>query len=174
MTKNKSKKNKKIYLLCIIPILLIITLTIIYNSIDYYKIVDRTNKVKKTKGTDDYSVVGWVKVQGTNIDYPVIYVKTEYFDFDNVDMDFTWKNTNSDTINRRTVILGHNIRNVSSKPLINEKSFNEFENLPSFLYYDFVKENKYIEFSTSKENYLFKLTQFVIPNIYNHKKVLLN
>ena len=37
------------------------------------------------------------------------------------------------------------------------KSFNNFENLPSFLYYDFAKDNKYIQYSDEKNNYLYKI-----------------
>ena len=176
----KLNKNK---IIAVIAIIFLICLFFFIRSMgSYYSVSDRVSKVKNNSNKNsDYNVVGWVKVQGTNIDYPVIYTVNPNFDFDNVQMDFTWKIVNSKSLNIRTVILGHNVRNVSSKPLINEKTFNNFENLPSFLYYDFVKENKYIQYSDSNNNYLFKIyavymikSEDVVNKEYMTKKQVLN
>ena len=54
---------------------------IVNNIIDYtnmfkssYKVSDRTLKVRE-KSSEGYPVMGWVRVQGTNIDYPVLYAQ---------------------------------------------------------------------------------------------------
>lgn len=154
----KKEKNKKIYIVIGVIIASILLLSVIFflKFGKYYSVSDRTGKIKEKS---DYPVIGWVRVQGTNIDYPVIYANEEGLDIYNIDVDYSfgWRNISTNKLNNRTVVLGHNIRNVSSEPLINQKEFNNFENLPSFLYYDFVKENKYIQYSVGNENYLFKI-----------------
>ena len=145
------KKKKKqvlvaaILLIALLIIGLIISFTNMFKS--SYKVSDRTLKVRE-KSSEGYPVMGWVRVQGTNIDYPVLYAQDSNYSLNDVDISFAWTNSSSTTLNDRVILHGHNIRNVSSKPLLNEKEFNDFEHLPSFLYYSFVKHNK---------NYLYKL-----------------
>lgn len=156
MKKKKQNKNKIIVIGVSITLVTLLSIILITKFGKYYSVSDRTANIKKEK---DYPVIGWVRVQGTNIDYPVIYGNSEDIDIYNVDIDYSfgWRNVSTDKLNNRTVVLGHNIRNVSSQPLKNEKTFNNFENLPSFLYYDFVKDNKYIQYSVGNKNYLFKI-----------------
>lgn len=153
----KSKKNKYYKIIGVaIAIIALLLLVFIFKFGKYYSISDRTQKMKEKS---DYPVIGWIRVQGTNIDYPVLYANQEGLDIYDIDVDYSfgWRNVSTDKLNSRTLILGHNIRNVSSQPLLNEKTFNNFENLPSFLYYDFVKDNKYIQYTVGNENYLFKI-----------------
>ena len=69
------KKKKKqvlvaaILLIALLIIGLIISFTNMFKS--SYKVSDRTLKVRE-KSSEGYPVMGWVRVQGTNIDYPVI------------------------------------------------------------------------------------------------------
>lgn len=153
-----NKKTIKILMIIIISILLVAILIsiILKKVIPIYSISDRTQTLAKKQKEDD-TVFGWLRVQGTNIDYPVVYSQTDKFINEEYDYDYLWTNSMSTTLNSRVLIWGHNIRNVSSKPLINEKKFNYFENLPSFLYYDFVKENKYIQYTINGENHLYKI-----------------
>ena len=76
--KKKKTKSKKIVL--ILLILLGLFILIIVNSREYYKIEDRTKNVKKEKekDVDMIKTVGWVKVQGTNIDAPIIYYSPRF------------------------------------------------------------------------------------------------
>ena len=154
------KKNKAVKIVIILLLFAIVGFVIWYKFSEHYSISDRSEKIKKEAAKGEYPVIGWVRVQGTNIDYPVIYALDGTVDIDNIDPEysFAWKNYyDLDKLNRK-VLLGHNIRNVSSHPLINEKTFNNFENLPSFLYYDFVKDNKYIQYTDEKgNNYLYKI-----------------
>ncbi len=152
-------KKKVTKLIIAITLIFIGALLMYFIFSKHYNISDRTEKLKKEAVKTGNPVIGWIRVQGTNIDYPVMYEKAEGFDINNVDIDygFAWKNYYDEKDTNRVVLLGHNIRNVSSHPLINQKEFNNFENLPSFLYYDFVKDNKYIQYSDDKHNYLYKI-----------------
>ena len=154
---NEKKSSKYIGLISLILFLVvIIVVTIIIKMTPAYNISDRTQNVAKKQQVDD-TVVAWIRTQGTNIDYPVIYSYTEKFENEEYNYSYAWTNSTSTKLNERTLIWGHNIRNVSSSPLINQKEFNNFENLPSYLYYDFVKENKYIQYTIDGKNYLFKI-----------------
>ena len=154
----KKKDNKKTFPIIIALIfLIIITIVLIYiKVVPLYSVSDRVQALEKKQREDD-TVLGWLKVQGTNIDYPVVYSETEKFENEEYDYDYLWTNSDSEKLNSRVIIWGHNIRNVSPHPLINEKTFNYFENLPSFLYYDFVKDNKYIQYTIDGKNYLYKI-----------------
>lgn len=158
--KNKAMVRKKqiivIFLILFLILLFLFSFTVVKRIRNYYSVSDRTTNIKKTS-SESYPVVGWLRVQGTNIDYPVLDYNSENYDSNSIDIDFAWTNNISSKLNQRTVIFGHNIRNVSNKPLINEKTFNNFENLPSFLYYDFVKKNKYIQYTINNKNYLYKI-----------------
>lgn len=161
--KKKSKKWRKsvisvIVLSVIIIILLFTTIVILLNQKEVYKIESRTNNViEYQKENKEYNVDGWVRVQGTNIDYPVILADTWKVNLNNIVGDFTWRLENSDNLMQRTVILGHNIRNVSSNPLIANKNHSRFEQLMSFIYYDFAKQNQYIQYTKDGKDYLFKI-----------------
>ena len=44
-------------------------------------------------------------------------------------------------------IVSHNIRNVSRKPIVGDDTMTGFEQLMSFIYLDFIKENQYIAYT---------------------------
>lgn len=160
MKKKKKKKIKNVKLLATFSLLLVLILTflglLIYNYVTpHYVLVDRTTDIKNAV-KKDYQVMAWLKVQGTNIDYPVMQNQT-INELDSFEGGYVWTNSYSEVLNSRVVVFGHNIRNVSSKPLINKKEFNDFENLPSFLNYDFVKKNKYVQYTINNHNYLYKI-----------------
>ena len=140
--------------------LLLVVLLLILSSVviiikPYYKVEDRTDKVKNYKGVSGEKALGWLRVQGTNIDFPIVY----YYDTDVTDPtnDLGWSFSNKKTLQEKTTIFSHNILNVSSKPLIADKNHKRFEQLLSFIYTDFLKKNKYIEYTTNGKNYLFKI-----------------
>ncbi len=171
MKKNKIKRKKLIWVnigttILVIAIvgLLIYGMTSLVSGIKpFYEIKERTNKINNYNKThEETNAVGWIRVQGTNIDYPVIYASSSV-DVSKITEDFTWVLDNVDELTNYTYILGHNIRNVSSNPLITDKSHTRFEQLPSFLYLDFAEKNKYIQYSIDGKDYLFKIfsTSFV-------------
>lgn len=108
------------------------------------------------KDSNTPTPLGWLRVQGTNIDFPIMY----YYDVDDVtdiSYDLGWNNYDDKKLGSRTVIYSHNVLNVSSKPLIGDKNHKRFEQLMAYIYYDFVKKNKYIEYTIDGKNYLFKI-----------------
>ena len=78
----KKRKNKRLIyttvlttlLLVAIAILLVFGLIRLISSIKpFYETKERTEKIKTYNKThENTKAVGWVRVQGTNIDYPVI------------------------------------------------------------------------------------------------------
>ena len=88
--KNLSKTIKKASLTTIASACLIIGLMIIFavsflvsKRQDYYKIEPRTSNIDTTKNTDigEYDTVGWLRVQGTNIDCPIVFSEKENAEF---------------------------------------------------------------------------------------------
>ena len=74
--KRKRQKKKIRYLLYFIPLVLIGLF--IYYKFEYKKVdflEDRVSQLEKAqkKDTDTKSTIGWLRVQGTNIDMPVVY-----------------------------------------------------------------------------------------------------
>ncbi len=157
---NNSKKKLKVFslILCIIVIIILSFFTIkniLYPKIFTSGIKSVNNTVNKKKFDTD--VVGWLKVQGTNINYPVIYNSDDYsVDSFNLD-DFLWTNKNSKKLENRMFVIGHNILNSSSQPLITDKNHTRFEQLLSFVYYDFAKDNEYVQFTIDGRDYVYKI-----------------
>lgn len=161
--KKKKKKDNAIIVIgttIVLLILIIGPLYLISNNTTKnkeYKIEPRTENFQTYKEkTPQYDVDSWLRVQGTNIDYPIIYDNGKNNLNEIVD-DFLWKLEKTDEIIDRTVILGHNIRNVSSTPLITESTHTRFEQLMSFIYYDFAKENQYIQYTMNGKDYLYQI-----------------
>ncbi len=140
----------------IIIVAAIITIGVSYGIIislgkPYYEVETRVEKVKEEES------IGWVRVQGTNIDYPVISSYRENID-EKVD-DFAWINTlePEGEIFDRVLLYGHNLLNLSSTPKIADSNHTRFEQLMSFAYHDFAEENQYIQYSDSEQDYLFEI-----------------
>lgn len=155
MKKDDVIKKNSWRMLIIVVLLILSSVLIIKGQYPYYKIEDKTKALKSFKGVEDEKALGWLRVQGTNIDFPIVY----YYDTDVTDStnELGWTYSNSNKLEEKTTIFSHNILNVSSRPLITDKNHKRFEQLMSFIYTDFVKKNKYIEYTTDNNNYLFKI-----------------
>lgn len=156
--KRKSKRNRRrIFIAASIVLVLIIGIVGFLasrNKNAYYQIDSRVNNVESMH--QEYEeVIGWLKVQGTNIDYPIIDFSTA--SIDNLEYDFVWKGDGTTELTDKDTIIGHNILNVSKDPLITNPNHVRFEQLMSFLYYDFAKENEYIQYTIGGEDYLYKI-----------------
>ena len=154
--KNKKKYTK--YTICVIicSILLLIALGFLFYrwTRPFYKIEPRVDAVKKKDKEVKKDVTGWVRVQGTDIDYPIIYSAGEQV---KGDYSFSWSNQKESFVAERKVLLGHNILNLSSTPMTTNKKFSGFEELLSFLYPEFIKNNKYIQYTVDGEDYVYKI-----------------
>ena len=131
-----------IILLCFIILVSFINKDSKKSEVFNYKFDSRVEKLKEinTNGINKY---GWLQVQGTNVD-AVIVSPAFYGDFD---FNYGWISGNSIGFNNRKVIVGHNVLNVSSSPMVNNELLTDFEDLMAFSYYDFAKDNLYISYT---------------------------
>lgn len=151
-------KKKKVFLLIgILSFLCFISAIGFLLFYDYYPVESRVSNVERYASSDssDYTTVGWLRVQGTNIDYPVIYAPD--YDLSMKTDDFVWTEVSSDRLLNKVNIIGHNILNLSTHPLVTSENHKRFEQLMSFVYLDFVKENKYIQYTFQDKNYIYKI-----------------
>ena len=169
--KNKHKNNRFIIIVFTVLGIILFSLMVfkIAKNNAFFRVVDRTGDIKDYKKENDYTIVGWIRIQGTNIDYPVLF----YDDapISDVTQDIAWTYRKVKKLDDRTVIEGHNILNLSSNPLIADSSSKRFEQLLSFYDYNFSSNNKYIEYSLGNDNYVFKIyaVGFVEPETYYTK-----
>ena len=126
---------------------------------NYYKIESRVNDIKVAKNSDnsDYDTIAWLRVQGTNIDFPIILGKKDDFEYPVQLESFAWSMGEDDKFHNKINIMGHNIFNLSSQPKKKSETFHRFEELMAFVYEDFAKDNKYIQLTIDGEDYLYKI-----------------
>ena len=144
-------KKKTLTILGIIIIFAIACILLIYNNrgeLSDFKVKDESSKIEEAKTYGD-DVVGWLRVEGTNIDLALIRAD-ENTDILRGDYDFAWTNSFPDGTGNRPAYISHNIRNVSRNPIVGDDTMTRFEQLMSFIYPSFVKENQFIEFTDSE------------------------
>ena len=153
-------KKKEVNIFSWLVILLLIGAgTLIYEikfSADY-KIESRVNEIaeKQAKNDNNKKIVSWLRVQGTNIDFPVLYAPG--YDFMYEPGKFLWTEADFKGLNNIVYISGHNIKNMSAQPLIADPSHDRFEQLMSFAYYDFAKDNQFIQYTIDGVDYLYRI-----------------
>ena len=165
---------KKKKLIILIPIILLIIIIILFLTISNkknhtkeekekeikFKIEDRTKKLESYQkyNNDFYEVNAWIKVQGTNIDVPVIGILQLTNSERTLDLDnYVWQgDIHKELVNKETLI-GHNILNLSSHPAYGIEYYTGFEDLMGFIYYDFAKKNQYIQYTINGKNYVYKV-----------------
>ena len=166
--KTKNKKNgllnsKTKVLSIIIMFLLVIVLCLIYCIFNYnshkFKIESRDSNIKKVKSkvSDEYEIAGWVRVQGTNIDYPILGEMKKNQTFPVEIEKYSWIQTGDNKYHNVVNIYGHNILNLSSNPINHDDDFNRFEELMNFIYYDFAKENRFIQLTMNGNDYIYEI-----------------
>ena len=159
MKKKKKSKSKNIVIIIVLILFLLLLVVVgkLYTSIKSYKIDSRIATLEKfKKDNPNYDTVAWLKVEGTNIDYPVI-TEQDAIEYNDGDIQFLWQVGEMDKLNRVNTILGHNVMNLSKNPLVTEKKHVRFEQLMSFTYLDFAKKNEYIQLTIDGKDYLFKI-----------------
>lgn len=107
--------------------------------------------------------MGWLKIPGTNINYPVLYNANDVNYYLEKDLykqysrnGVVWADpaTNfgtSSQISRNTVLYGHNWTNYSANPHIGYSSDVMFAQLTQYHYLDFARQYPYIYYSTGSE-----------------------
>ena len=164
--RKKLRKNKKnnllsIYVLIGLSILFVFLMFIssMVKDDSVFKVESRTESFKKErkKDTEQFKTVSWLRVQGTNIDYPIINVIDENYRFPINEKSYGWSSFDGDKITKKIDISGHNILNLSSNPVMKDEMFIYFEELMNFVYYDFAKENQFIQLHIDGEEYIYKI-----------------
>ena len=147
----------------IICLFLVLLVRMFVHPKDYYTVESRVSNISmiSNQNTDNYETVGWLRVQGTNLDMPILSGIDDNANFP-VEMErYVWNMNNDDKFYNKMNIMGHNIFNLSSHPKITSDNFNRFEELMAFVYYDFAKENKYIQLTINGKDYLYKIFSVV-------------
>lgn len=168
-TKIKSAKFRLLIIIvaCICLIGLLLFMIRLCFRKDYYIVEERNGRIEATKNalSDEFDVVGWLRVQGTNIDYPVISSLNDNYP---VTLEkYVWIDTGDNKYHNVVNIYGHNIMNLGRNPKKKGNTFNRFEELMAFVYYDFAKDNKYIQLTMDGHDYLYQIfAAGIIENYY--------
>lgn len=155
--------NYNIVLIGTLFVLVVALSLLMYSKIvgekDYYLMESRTANVEKSKKGDDdtHSTMGWIRVQGTNIDYPVYGKLSDEYDSANVTDSYMWSLNQDSDYHNALILFGHNVMNLGPYPRQSDSSFTRMEELMNFVYYDFAKDNQYIQLTTDGKNYLYKI-----------------
>ena len=168
------KNIKNIVILLIIALLIaigmcIFLITKLFKK-EIYRSEDRVSNImaeQKKDQSNNYKTVGWLRVQGTNIDTPIIAYNDINKDKAVNKNDYLWNNINDEKFHNKVNILGHNILNLSEHPDSGLEQFSRFDDLMSFVYYDFIKDNKYIEYTIDGHNYVYKIYSVNFDKQYN-------
>lgn len=178
MSRKKSKRTffRKylllLFVLCFLLILfLIFTLikTFFVNNETYYVSNSRVEKIKENrkKDADDYRTIGWIQVQGTNIDAPILKGVDRTFNYPVELENYGWTVNVDDTYHNSVTVFGHNIFNLGPSPKLSSDNFKRFEELMNFVYYDFAKENKYIQLTMENKEYVYKI--YAVSFLYSYE-----
>ena len=171
----KLNKKEKLILVIILVLILVLIITIITITKktnikkDIYIPESRIQNIKQEqqKDKEQYKTIAWLQVQGTKIDTPVIsYDNIDYLK--NIDKEnYLWNNINKEKHYNQVNIIGHNILNLSKNPKVGENYFKNFDDLMSFVYLDFAKENKYIQYTINNKDYIYKIFSVFFEKDYN-------
>lgn len=162
--KAKNSNGKNIIILSIVMVSLVfvfvVVLSVLVSFKKYYKIESRVSNVALANDNQKdsrYRTSGWLKVQGTNLDLPVLTGINDNTNFPVEMKKYVWSINGDGKFHNKIDIMGHNIFNLSSSPKLYSDDFYRFEELMGFVYYDFAKENKYIQLTIDGKDYLYKI-----------------
>lgn len=142
------KKTKLVTLIIILAIAVIVAVVWWWKSVpslSNFTIKKETARMEKFAEKGGI-VAGWLRVEGTNIDLPLLIASTDD-NFLNDEDNYAWTLDVTDENSNRPTFLSHNIRNVSKNPLLGDDTMMYFEQLMSFIYPSFLQENQYIEYT---------------------------
>ena len=149
-------KKSTIYTISIIFIVLFLALVVLsFSETEFirYRIDSRTLNINNID-VGGQKPVGWVRIPGTNIDYPVIYETIDAIVSEN---DYLWVPHVTTEGENRMAIFGHNIRNVSNRPIVGDDTMVRFEQLMGYVYKDFMEKHQYVQLSINGEDIWYKI-----------------
>ncbi len=150
-------------LIIIIPLLIVLLFVIfLIPKKDEYKVVNKKKEIEAAKKKDnEYGyTIGWLKIYDSSIDLPIINITPTEKGFDEAFVDlesYAWNLGNSTKFTNRITILGHNILNLSTNPIIGDKDYKRFEDLANYLYLEYAKEHEYIQYTIGNETRVYKV-----------------
>lgn len=156
--KKNKKRNKGIQFIIIVICVCAIGLFCLFYRRTYYKIEDRVSNIKleQDKDTDALETIGWLRVQGTQIDMPIVSLSSNT-EAPIEKESYAWVLNNDAKYHNSLRILGHNIFNLSAKPKKHSPKYKRFEEIMAFIYYDFAKDNQYIQLTMNNNDHLYKV-----------------
>lgn len=173
LTQKQSQRIKVFILSTSLLICCCITLGILiylnFSTNKFYKIENRTKNIVKEQKKDETGIktVAWLRVQGTNIDTPIVNYESNK-DISSIQKeDFLWNEDRGKEHYNQIKIMGHNILNLSANPEIGTQYFTKFEDLMAYTYEEFVQENKYIQYTVDTNNYIYKIFGVLYDKSYN-------
>ncbi len=167
----KKKKNKKvrellkfIIITCFVLVILAVLCVVKFKLSNVkkkivFKTESRNTEIANVKLDADssFSTIGWLRIQGTNIDYPIIRSDDVDAEFPVQLESYVWSLNLDEHYHNRIRISGHNIFNLSSQPKLSSNYFKRFEELMNFVYYDFAKENQHVQLTIDGKDYVYKI-----------------
>ena len=155
------KNRKKIIIISSLSVIILL-LAIIFSFSDLQKNTFSTRIEDEKEYVLNYQdkvfdTVGWIQVQGTNIDYPVVFHEDGESAYPVEVSSYAWLSNYEVGFHNHIQIAGHNIFNLSSKPELHSELFERFEELLGFVYYDFARKNQYIQLTMDGKEYLYKI-----------------
>lgn len=166
MSRKKSASVRKRLIFTIVffgvLVLLLLILMIRYlvvSSLDDYKVQSRIDNVitNRKKDQEDYQTIGWIQVQGTNIDAPVLRGINNKFEYPVETENYGWTVNEDNNFHNVVNIFGHNIFNLGPAPKRHSDTYKRFEELMSFVYPDFAEDNQYIQLTIDGKDYVYKI-----------------
>lgn len=160
--KKKGRKHDNIAIYSMFIMILILIILLIWGisklvSKNTFTKISRTDDIvaKAKKDEEGVKTIAWVRVQGTNIDYPVIYAPNS--DLSYMIEDFAWTEDEYKKLSDIVRLYGHNIKNLSANPEVGNPNHNRFEQLMSYTYYNFVKDNQFIQYTINGKDYIYRI-----------------
>ncbi len=163
MTKKTKKMRQKTKIIVIIILCIIFILLSLISTIYGPKEVIFTSRIEKQKEyeltyqDEKFETVGWIQVQGTNIDYPIVYHEGGDSSYPVEVSSYAWLSNYDIGFHNHMRVTGHNIFNLSSQPELHSELYERFEELMGFVYYDFSEKNQYIQLTFDNKEYIYKI-----------------
>lgn len=167
--KKKSSFDKSTYFMILLILLIVLLLLLVFNKHEStnFKVEKRMNEIAESQklDTDNYNTIGWIRVEGTKVDHPIIIARNGSFEEPINQASYAWINGKDTKYTNNLTVAGHNYLNLSSTPKKSSKTFERFESLLSYVYYDFAKDNQFIQLTFNNNDYLYQI--FAVSFMYN-------